>query len=282
MELGLHGKVALVTGASQGLGAAIAVALAREGVRQCLTARNRANLEAVAEALPVESLVFDGDLSQPEAVVAAVEATQARFGRLDLLVNNAGATKREDFFGLTDQDWQESFALKFHGYIRFTRAAWPLLRQSQGSIINIVGIGARTGKGEFTIGGSVNAGLLNFTKAMSEYGIRDGVRVNAINPGRIATDRLSRHLERFGREHQLTPEAAAARLREELGIARFGGDRRSGRLHGVRPRLLPAGCHRRHRRRRIPRPVTEVRKSFLLLFFKKEDLPFLRQMGIEL
>jgi len=222
MELGLAGKVALVTGASQGLGAAIAAELAREGMRQCLAARNRANLESVAGKLATETLVFDGDLSAAENVIAAVEATRARFGRLDLLVNNAGATKREDFFTLTDQDWQESFALKFHGYVRFTRAAWPLLQQSQGCVINIVGIGARSGKGEFTIGGSVNAGLLNFTKAMSEYGVRDGVRVNAINPGRIETDRLTRHLERFGRDNQLGAEAAAARLRAELGIARFG------------------------------------------------------------
>jgi NAD(P)-dependent dehydrogenase (short-subunit alcohol dehydrogenase family) len=231
MELGLSGKVALVTGASQGLGEAIVVALAQEGVRLCLAARNRANLEAVAKKIaPAEALVFDGDLSQPETVAAAVEATQARFGRLDLLVNNAGATKRDDFFSLSDQDWQESFGLKFHGYVRFTRAAWPLLRESHGSIINIVGIGARSGKGEFTIGGSVNAGLLNFTKAMSEYGVRDGVRVNAINPGRIETARLTRHLERFGRENQLTPEAAATRLREELGIARFGRPEEIGGL----------------------------------------------------
>jgi len=223
MDLGLSGKVALVTGASQGLGAAIAVELAREGVRLCLVARNRANLEAVAASVaPAEVEVFDGDLSKPAIVTAALEAVQARFGRLDLLVNNAGATKREDFFSLTDEDWESSFALKFHGYVRMSRAAWPLLRRSGGSIVNIVGIGGRSGKGEFTIGGSVNAALLNFTKALSEYGIRDGVRVNAINPGRIATDRLSRHLERFGRENQLGPEAAAARLREELGISRFG------------------------------------------------------------
>ena len=222
MELKLTGKVALVTGASQGLGAAIAVELAREGVRLCLVARNRAKLEAVAASLPTETEVFDGDLSQAATVTAALEAARARFGRLDLLVNNAGATKREDFFSLTDADWQDSFALKFHGYVRMSRAAWPLLHSAGGSIVNIVGIGGRSGKGEFAIGGSVNAALLNFTKALSEYGIRDGVRVNAINPGRIATDRLSRHLERFGRENQLGPEAAAARLREELGIRRFG------------------------------------------------------------
>lgn len=222
MDLGLNGKVALVTGASQGLGAAIAASLAQEGMLVCLAARNRAKLDEVAAGLGTDTLVVEADLSRPDGVAAVMEAVGQRFGALDLLVNNAGATKREDFFGLTEQDWEDGFALKFHGYVRFTRAAWPLLKASGGSIVNIVGIGARGGKGEFTIGGAVNAGLLNFTKAMSEYGIRDGVRVNAINPGRIETDRLTRHLDRFGEEHGLPPADAAARLMRELGIARFG------------------------------------------------------------
>ena len=232
MDLELRGKVALVTGGSQGLGAAIAASLAREGMRLCLAARNRANLDAVAAGLPggADTLVVAADLSRPDGVEATVAAVRDRFGTLDLLVNNAGATKRQDFFALSEQDWQDGFALKFHGYVRFTRAAWPLLKATGGAVVNIVGIGARAGKDEFTIGGSVNAALLNFTKAMSEYGVRDGVRVNAINPGRIETDRLTRHLERFGAEHGLSPEAAAARIRAELGIARFGSPEEVGDL----------------------------------------------------
>ena len=223
MDLGLNGKVALVTGASQGLGAAIAAELAREGARLVLVARNLEKLQAVAEAIkPAESVVLAADLSRPEAAAAAVAAAERAFGRLDLLVNNAGATKRDDFFSLTEQDWEEGFALKFHGYVRLSRAAWPLLRAAGGAIVNIIGIGARSGAGEFTIGGSVNAALMNFTKALSQYGIRDGVRVNAINPGRIETDRLTRHLARLAEEHDLTADAAATHLRQSLGIARFG------------------------------------------------------------
>jgi 3-oxoacyl-[acyl-carrier protein] reductase len=231
MELGLAGKVALVTGASQGLGAAIAMELAKEGARLGLVARNRENLEAVAASLrPAEAVVFAGDLRDPDTVVEAVAAVRARFGGIDLVVNNAGAAKRDDFFTLTEDDWQEAFALKFHGYVRVARAAWPHLAASGGTLINIVGIGARSGAGEFTIGGSINAALLNFTKAMSEYGVRDGVRVNAINPGRIATDRLARHLERYAQDHQLGTDAAAARLRAQLGIARFGRPDEIGKL----------------------------------------------------
>ena len=231
MDLGLAGRVAIVTGASQGLGAAIAAELAREGARLCLVARTEARLAAVAAAIaPAEALVIAGDLRDPATATRVIEGANARFGRIDLLVNNAGATKREDFFALAEEDWQDGFALKFHGTVRMSRAAWPSLVASGGCVVNIAGIGGRSGAAEFTIGGSVNAALLNFTKALSEYGIRDGVRVNAVNPGRIATNRLARHLERYGREHRLAPEEAAQRLRAELGIARFGRPDEIGRL----------------------------------------------------
>ncbi len=231
MELGLADKVAVVTGASQGLGAAIAAELAREGARLCLVARNQANLEAIAAAIaPAQALVIAGDLRDPAAASRVVEGALARFGGIDLLVNSAGSTRRDDFFALGEEDWQDGFALKFHGTVRLCRAAWPSLAASRGCVLTIAGIGGRSGTGEFTIGGSVNAALLNFTKALSEYGIRDGVRVNAINPGRIATDRLARHLERYGREHALDAEAASRRLLGELGVARFGRPEEIGRL----------------------------------------------------
>src|SRR5207244_5988055 len=105
-------------------------------------------------------------------------------------VNNAGATKRGDFLALDDADWDEGFRLKFFGAMRCCRAAWPHLQTSQGNIVNIVGIGGRTGTAEFTIGGTVNAALLNLTKALADSGSADGVRVNATNPGTIATEEL--------------------------------------------------------------------------------------------
>jgi NAD(P)-dependent dehydrogenase (short-subunit alcohol dehydrogenase family) len=226
VELGLHGKIALVTGASRGLGEAIALALASEGVQLCLAARDGAKLRQVADAaasrFQTRCAIFPGDLRQSETARAAVAHAVAAFGRLDILVNNAGATRRGDFLALTEEDWQDGFALKFHGYVRIIRAAWPHLKATGGCVINIVGIGARTGTDEFTIGGSVNAALLNFTKAMAHIGIRDGVRVNAVNPGHIATDRLARNVERLARLHGISQEAARAGLLEKCGTARFG------------------------------------------------------------
>jgi 3-oxoacyl-[acyl-carrier protein] reductase len=226
MDLGLKGKVALVTGASGGIGAAIASELAREGVDLCLTSRDRGKLETVASTIADMSgrrpAIHAGDLSDPESPSAAVAATIAAFGRLDIIVNCAGDTKRGDFFKLSEEDWQGGFAVKFYGYVRLTRAAWPHLRETKGAVINIVGIGSRAGSAEFTIGGSVNVALLNFTKAMADLGIGDGVRVNAINPGLIETDRLGRNIARVMREHSCSRDEAVSRLLKPRGTTRFG------------------------------------------------------------
>ena len=228
MELNLVGKTALVTGASRGIGAAIAQELAREGVNVCLAARDKARLDEIAGSIAAISgnnrtTVIAGDLREPAAVTAAVDAALAAFGRLDILVNNAGATKRADFFTLTEDDWQDGFALKFHGYVRATRAAWPHLREAKGCIVNIVGVGSRAGSAEFTIGGSVNVALLNFTKAMADIGINDGVRVNAINPGLVETERFGRNIERVTRDHGFTTRDQAIRfLLSSHGTTRVG------------------------------------------------------------
>ena len=226
MELKLNKKVALITGANRGIGAAIAAELAQEGMNLCLVARDLAKLQEIAAELTneagVEVHVLSADLRDSAAPGKIVDDAVARFGRLDLLVNNAGATKRADFFTLTEEDWQDGFALKFHGYVRMTRAAWPHLRQSNGSIVNIVGIGSRYGTGEYTIGGSVNVALLNFTKAMADIGIAQGVRVNAINPGLIETSRFTRNVERVMRERGVGRQEAVSFLLESHGTTRVG------------------------------------------------------------
>jgi 3-oxoacyl-[acyl-carrier protein] reductase len=185
MNLQLKNKVAIITGASRGIGRSIATLLAEEGMRLVLVARSQDQLEEVAGLCTVDTLVQAIDLRDPDAPAAVVEATIARFGQIDLLVNNAGATRRGDFLTLPDKDWDDGFALKFFGAMRLTRAAWPYLLKCQGNIVNIVGVGGRTGSEEFTIGGAVNAALLNLTKSLADRGIRDSIRVNAINPGAV-------------------------------------------------------------------------------------------------
>jgi NAD(P)-dependent dehydrogenase (short-subunit alcohol dehydrogenase family) len=226
VELNLKDKVAIVTGANRGIGAGVALQLALEGMNVALVARDAGLLDRTADDIRQRTgrkvITLPCDLRAPESAAAAVEQTFKAFGRVDLLVNNAGATRRADFFELTDEDWQDGLALKLHGYVRMTRATWPRLVEVQGTIVNIVGVGAWTGIGEFTIGGVVNAALMNFTKSMADIGKRDGVRVCAVNPGRIRTERLTRNIQRIAESSGVDTEAATALLLKECGIKRFG------------------------------------------------------------
>jgi NAD(P)-dependent dehydrogenase (short-subunit alcohol dehydrogenase family) len=222
MNLELVGKVGIVTGASRGIGRAIAMALAAEGMQLTLAARGREQLDELARSLPTTSLVQALDLRETGAPDAVVAATAERFGRLDLVVNNAGATTRGDFLTLTESEWQDGFALKFYAAMRCCRAAWKHLCASRGAIVNIVGIGGRTGTAEFAIGGAVNAALLNLTKVLADRGVADGVRVNAINPGTILTDRLRGRMQRMMAEKGIDAESAAAEMARAMKVARFG------------------------------------------------------------
>ena len=222
MDLGLTGKVAVVTGASRGIGRAIAQVLSAEGMRLALVARSEKGLAETGVGCPGEVLLLARDLREPDAAADVVAATLAGFGAIDALVNNAGATKRGDFLALTDGDWADGFALKFFGAMRLARAAWPALCASQGSIVNIAGIGGRTGSAEFAIGGSVNAAVLLLTKALADRGQVDGVRVNAINPGSIATERLSHRVRNVAQADGSDVATAERKLAAELGVPRFG------------------------------------------------------------
>ena len=214
--------VAIVTGASRGIGQAIARQLAGDGYRVVAVARSEGPLAGLVSALPTPSLAMPADLSLPEAARVVVAAALERFGRVDVLVNAAGATPRGDFLAFGDDDWHRGFELKFFGAARLCRHAWPALVASGGRIVNIAGIGGRTGSAEFTIGGSVNAALLNLTKALADRGVRDGVRVNAVNPSSIATERTRKRIDALAAERGISVEAAATELAQQLRVARFG------------------------------------------------------------
>ncbi len=215
------GRAAIVSGASRGIGLGIAERLAASGMRVLLCARSAAALEAAAASLP-GAIACPVDLRRPEAAERIVAEAIARFGRLDLVVNSAGATQRGDFLALDDAAWEDGYALKLHGAVRLTRAAWPHLRAQGGSVVMIAGVGGKQASADFAIGGSVNAALMNLTKALADRGVADGVRVNCINPGSIRTDRLVGRIATLARERGLGSEAAAVALARETGVARFG------------------------------------------------------------
>jgi NAD(P)-dependent dehydrogenase (short-subunit alcohol dehydrogenase family) len=221
----LEGKIAIVTGASRGIGRAIALRLALDGATLVLAARTESDLAKVAseiESSGGKATTVAGDLRVPDAPTALVKAAVDGRGGIDIVVNNAGATKRGDFFELTDADWADGFALKLLGAVRLTRAAWPHLKARRGSVVNIIGAGGRTPGAEFTIGGSVNGACLSFTKAVADIGIRDGVQVNAINPGRIKTDRFQQTLEAEAALHAGDLNVALQAIVRKSNIVRLG------------------------------------------------------------
>ena len=159
---------------------------------------------------------------QEPGAASLVGAVLERHPALHILVNSAGATKRGDFLQQSDADWTDGFGLKLFAAVRLTRLAWPHLRETKGAVLNIAGIGARTPMAEFTIGASVNAAFIAFTKAMAARGVTDGVRVNAINPGAVRTDRFHRRLDAIIAAEGLDAAAAEARFVANSAITRVG------------------------------------------------------------
>ncbi|HEY6831220.1 MAG TPA: SDR family oxidoreductase [Pseudolabrys sp.] len=219
-------KVVVVSGGSRGIGRAIAVAFAREGAQTVLAAANAANLaegaKAVAAAGGPEAMIVAADLRTLEGCEQVFAKVKERFGRCDVLVNNAGATRGGKFLELPDDAWIDGFALKFFGAVRLTRLFWPLLKQSHGSVVNIIGAAARTPGPDFLIGGSVNAAFANFAKGLATIGNRDDVNVNVIHPGMIETDRVVQLFEQFGKANNMTPEQARKDNLAKSGARRIG------------------------------------------------------------
>ncbi len=218
-------KVALITGANRGIGRGIALELAASGCSIMLAARDGAALEATASevrALGVEADIHAADLRETDTPATLATATERRFGRLDILINNAGAARRGDFFKLTDDDWVDGFALKFFAHVRLTRAAWPMLKAAGGSVITIAGIGARAPVHDYMVGASVIGAQLAFMKALADIGKQDGVQTNTINPGSVETDRFAGRLALIRKKTGLDETSAKEHHRRELDITRFG------------------------------------------------------------
>jgi 3-oxoacyl-[acyl-carrier protein] reductase len=233
MDLELTGKVALITGGSRGIGRGIALALAKAGCTVVLTARDKAALDKVASEVDLaggKAVVLVIDLLQEGSATELAEAVKAKCGRLDILVNNAGAVKRGSYFQLSEKDWQDGFGLKFFAHVWLSRALWPLLKDSVGSVIFVSGIGARAPVADYMIGASVIGASLAFMKALADLGKRDGVQVLAVNPGSVDTDRFRHRLAIIMKRTGLDEAAATEHHRRELDITRFGTPQDVGSL----------------------------------------------------
>src|SRR5271155_911114 len=218
-------SVAVVTGASQGIGRAAALRLARDFSAVVLVARDKENLETAAleiTSLGAKAIVFAIDLRLPQSAETVVKGTLERFGRIDALLNIAGAVPQIDLFEMTDAQWDDGMALKFHGARRLTIKAWDALKASKGSVVLLSGLAAWHPKPGFAAVAATNAAIIALAKAFAEQGIKDGVQVNSVSPGAVMTGRRQSFFEKWAPAHHLTVEEAIKKYPEEAGISRFG------------------------------------------------------------
>jgi NAD(P)-dependent dehydrogenase (short-subunit alcohol dehydrogenase family) len=199
MDLGLEGKVAIVTGGSKGIGYASAMSLLGEGAKVLIAARNPDDLDkAVASAgNDAEGRIraVSADLSRIEDIRKIAKHCVDTFGRIDILVNNAGSARMGNFVEIADEAWESDWGLKFFGYVRMAREVYPqMLKQGSGVIVNIIGGAAFHPSADYMVGGSANLALNHFTKALAKDGAEHNVRVVGINPGLIATERMERRV----------------------------------------------------------------------------------------
>jgi 3-oxoacyl-[acyl-carrier protein] reductase len=218
-------SVAIVTGASSGIGRATALRLARDFAAVVVVARSGGKLAEVGEQIGAggrEPLVLERDLMSPAAAEQVVKATMERFGRIDALVNVAGAVPGLDLFQMTDEQWDAGMQLKFHGARRLTIAAWEALKASKGAVVFTSGNAAVMPKAGAAAVGSINAAIEALAKAFAERGLDDGVQVNCVSPGAIMTGRRLAMLEKAAASNKVTLDEAKQKFLRQAGISRFG------------------------------------------------------------
>src|SRR5580658_2868206 len=221
----MKNAVAIVTGASQGIGRSTAIRLARDFSAVVLAARNAKELEEVAAAVKevgADALPLALDLSQTEAPKTVVDTTLARFGRIDALLNIAGAVPQIDLFEMTDEQWRAGMELKLHGARRLTIKAWDALKESKGSVVFMSGSAALDPKPAFAAVAAINAAITALAKAFAEQGIKDGVQVNSVVPGAVMTGRRQSFMEHWAPGHGMSVADAMKEFPEKAGIARYG------------------------------------------------------------
>ena len=234
MDLGLNGKVALVAASSKGLGKASALALAREGARVTICARTKADLDAAAEQIRGETgaevLAVPADLASADGIHTVAAATVARFGGVDILVNNSGGPARGRFADFTDADWRQAFEVVTLNFVRFVREVVPYMRAQRGG--RSVGIQSRSVKQPvdgIDLSNGLRPGVAGLMKALMPDLARDGITINLVLPGMFLTSRI---IEGAGRspEEDEALQARLAPVAAAIPIGRLGRPMELGSL----------------------------------------------------
>jgi 3-oxoacyl-[acyl-carrier protein] reductase len=227
LELALHGRKAVVTGGSLGIGFAVAAELAREGVAVAIVARDAARLDNAAERIRAECEVavvpIAADLTDADAADNAMRRAEAELGQVDILVNNAGATPMGRIGDTPDAVWMKSINLKMMGYVRCARALTPPMRRRRwGRVINVIGRSGHQPRANYIVGSAVNASLLAFTHALAQECAPDNVLVTGVNPGPIRTPRWDALTAQGAADSGRSAEAENAAAVDSTALRRLG------------------------------------------------------------
>lgn len=227
MDLGLKGKVAIVTASSRGIGRAAAEALAAEGARIAMCARTTADVMAAADQIRAhtggEVLAVAADLSKAEDIQRVVDRTVEAYGTVNIVVNNAGGPAPGGFDGVGETEWRAAFEITLLSVVRMTRAALPFLRKGGGGvIINIQSTSVKVPLDNLILSNSIRSSVIGLAKSLSFELAKDGIRVNNVLPGAIMTDRQREMLALQSARSGKSVEEII-RLREAaIPLGRFG------------------------------------------------------------
>jgi NAD(P)-dependent dehydrogenase (short-subunit alcohol dehydrogenase family) len=235
MELNLQGKVAIVTGGNKGFGAASAYELAKEGAHLLITARNMADLEKTAALIRGEFSsrveIISADLTNSGEAQRIAEVALGAYGRIDILINCAGASQGGVFWEIEDKVWEDSLALKFIGTIRMIRAVITTMRkQKYGRIVTVAGNTGKQPHARMLPGSAANAALLAVTSGLAEEVAADGIVVNAINPGPSRTERWTTLMQNLATQSAKSVEEVEAGILADIPINRLGAPEEIARL----------------------------------------------------
>lgn len=218
-------SIAIVTGASQGIGKATAIRLANAFTGVVLVARDEQGLQETAaqvRSLGAQALPIAADLRLPAAADQVVNTTLVEFGRIDALINIAGAVPQIDLFEMTDEQWNDGAELKLHGARRLAIKAWDALKASKGAVVFTSGSSAFAPKPAFAAVATINAAIVALAKAFAEQGIKDGIQVNSLSPGPVMTERRRAFLTKWSQANGLTIDEAAGKFLAAANISRYG------------------------------------------------------------
>jgi NAD(P)-dependent dehydrogenase (short-subunit alcohol dehydrogenase family) len=224
MELGLKDKVVLVTGGSKGIGLACARAFIAQGAKVAIVSRSKVNLTVAARDLGKDHvLALAADLVQPAAARAAVAEVEAKLGPVDVLVNSAGAAKRTTPEDLSNESWRAAMDAKYFTYVHAIDAVVKgMAARGHGAIVNVIGTGGKVANPIHLPGGAANAALMLVTTGLAKAWGRNGVRVNAVNPGSIMTDRVKGALEAEAKLTGISESDAQQANEARIPLGRYG------------------------------------------------------------